>query len=63
MYKDKDLRKLIDKAKKNNLRLLTTEKDFHRIKYLFKRNIDFLKINLKIKKEKEFLKNFQKKYD
>ena len=61
MYKDKDLKKLIDKAKKNNLQLLTTEKDFHRIKYLFKRNIDFLKINLKIKKEKEFFKELSKK--
>jgi len=49
-YFDKELANLINKAKENNTILLTTEKDYLRIEENYKKNINFLKINLKIKK-------------
>ena len=44
-------------AKSNKLKIITTEKDYNRLSNIQKKNIQFLKIGLKIEKEKEF-KNF-----
>ena len=43
-----DLKKLKDKAKKENLTLVTTEKDFFRLNKIQRKNIKFLKIKLEI---------------
>ncbi len=43
-------------SKKNDLELITTEKDFLRLNKNYKKNINFLKVNLKISD----LKNFKK---
>ena len=54
--KNIDLKKLKDKAKKENLTLLTTEKDFFRLNKTHRKNIKFLKIKLEIKDIKNFNK-------
>ena len=55
-YKESDLQKLKNLAKKNNCELLTTEKDYFRIKKSFRKNINFLKVELLVDKEKQFYK-------
>ena len=48
---------MIDLATKENLQLITTEKDFFRIKkYQFK-NINYLSLRLEIEKKDELIKN------
>ena len=51
-----DLKRLIDKAKKENLVLITTEKDFFRLSKTQRKNIKFLKIELEIKNKKNLKK-------
>ncbi len=55
-YTDGDLQKLKELAKINGCKLITTEKDFFRIKKAFRKNINFLKIELSIDQEKKFYK-------
>ena len=60
-YKKNEIKKIILKAKEKKLKLITTEKDYFRIKQLGFTKIDFIPVNLKIIKnkifEKEVLKN------
>ena len=51
-----DLKQLIDTAKKENLVLVTTEKDFFRLNKSQRKNIKFLKIKLEIKDKKNLKK-------
>jgi tetraacyldisaccharide 4'-kinase len=51
-----DLKILKDEAKKENLILLTTEKDFFRLNKTQRKNIKFLKIKLEIKDKKNLKK-------
>ena len=51
-----DLKRLKDKAKKSNLTLVTTEKDFFRLNKTQRKNIKFLKIKLEIKDKKKLKK-------
>ena len=55
-YTDGDLLKLNELAKINGCKLITTEKDYFRIKKAFRKNINFLKIELSIDQEKKFYK-------
>ena len=55
-YKESDLQKLKELAKIKNCELLTTEKDYFRIKKSFRKNINFLKVELSIDQEKQFYK-------
>ena len=55
-YTDGDLQKLKELAKINDCKLITTEKDYFRIKKAFRKNINFLKIELSIDQEKKFYK-------
>ncbi len=60
-YSKNEIKKLIKNAEQKSLKLITTEKDFFRIKRLGLRNIDYVSVDLKIVKyknfEKEILKN------
>ena len=60
-YKKNEIESLISRAKENDLKLITTEKDFFRLKTLGFRKINFVSINLKIINyksfEKELLRN------
>ena len=53
-YTKNDIKNIILKAKKKNLKLITTEKDFYRIKYLGLKKIDYISVDLKIFKNKSF---------
>ena len=55
-YKESDLHKLKNLAKKNNCELLTTEKDYFRMKKTLRKNINFLKVELSVDQEKQFYK-------
>ena len=48
-------------AKLKNCELLTTEKDYLRIKNSLKKNINFLKVELSIDNEKQFYKYLNQK--
>ena len=53
-YTKTDLERIRKIAKNQNLKILTTEKDFLRIPKNLRKNIDYLKINLKVKQFKKF---------
>ena len=55
-YKESDLLKLKRLAKIENCKLLTTEKDYFRIKKSLRNNINFLKIELLVDQERQFYK-------
>tara|TARA_X000000950_G_scaffold283304_1_gene383842 strand:+ start:2962 stop:3900 length:939 start_codon:yes stop_codon:yes gene_type:complete len=55
-YKESDLQRLQSIAKLKNCELLTTEKDYFRIKKSFRKNINFLKVELSVDQEKQFYK-------
>ena len=54
MYTDTDLERLKKLSKSNGYELLTTEKDYFRIKKSSRKNINFLKVDLLIDQEKKF---------
>ncbi len=54
IYKQNDIKKIIDQAKKKNLGILTTEKDMQRIDDFYKSDINEIKIDLKINNEEIF---------
>ena len=55
-YKDSDLQKLRYLAKIKNCELLTTEKDYFRLKKSFRKNINYLKVELLVEQKKQFYK-------
>jgi len=59
-YSKKDLENLMEKSKRNNAILITTEKDYFRIDEKYKINIKYLKIKVEIEKEKEFIEEIKK---
>ena len=60
-YKESDLQKLKSLAKIKNCELLTTEKDYFRLKKSFRKNINFLKVELSVEQEKQFYKYLNEK--
>ena len=59
-YSKTDLDNLIKKAKQKNSILLTTEKDYLRINKDYRKNIDCLKIKVKIEKKDKFIEEIKK---
>ncbi len=55
-YKESDLEKLKSLAKIKNCELLTTEKDYFRLKKSFRKNINFLKVELSVDQKRQFYK-------
>ena len=53
-YSRKDINKLVNFSKKKNLMLLTTEKDYFRIKHFNLTNVNYLKIKIEIDNKKKF---------
>ena len=58
-YKKKDIKNIKKIARDLNAEIITTEKDYVKISKIDKKNINFLKVDLVIKKEKKFI-NFLK---
>ena len=59
-YLEKDIKKIKGYAEKNNLTIITTEKDYCRLNSSHKFKIEFLSINLKIFKKNEFINEISK---
>ena len=60
-YKESDLQQLKDLAKSKNCELLTTEKDYLRIRKSFRKRINFLQVELSVNQEKKFYKYLNEK--
>ncbi len=54
-YKKEELTKLITEAKKNKCQIITTEKDYYRIKNLKLNSIKYLKVKLEIKNKHKLI--------
>jgi tetraacyldisaccharide 4'-kinase len=54
-YNEKDIQKIKNRARKLNAQIVTTEKDFVKIKENDRNNINFLKIDLEIDREENFV--------
>ena len=54
---------ILDEAEKNNLKVLMTEKDYHRIKHFKFDNIKYLEVILTIDNKEKFFKSISKIYD
>ena len=59
-YSVEELENLISKSKEENSILLTTEKDYFRIKQDYKKNINFLKIVTEIENRSQFVEEIKK---
>ena len=59
-YSQKDLKNLIDLSKSNDLELITTEKDYYRIKNFNFEEIKYLSVTLKINEEKKLIDEIKK---
>ena len=55
VFSKKEIENIINKTKKNNLKLIMTEKDYHKLKKFKFDNISFLKISLEINDKQNFL--------
>ena len=62
VFSKKEIENIVIKAKKNNLKLIIIEKDFHKIKRFKFDNLSFLKISLEIKDKQNFLETIKNKY-
>ncbi len=60
-YKESDLQQLKDLAKSKNCELLTTEKDYLRIRKSSRKRINFLQVELSVNQEKKFYKYLNEK--
>ena len=56
-FSKNELLKIISTAKKNNLKIITTEKDYYRIKHFKLNDIRYLKTKLEIKNKNKLIKN------
>ena len=54
-YTEKDIDKIKNISLKKNLKIITTEKDYYRLKESMRENIDYIKIELSLKNENEFI--------
>ncbi len=57
-----EMKEIIDKAKKENLHIIMTEKDFFKVNKFKIANINYLKVSLEILKKDEFLQIINKVY-
>ena len=62
-YKDNDIYQILEIAKKNNLKVITTEKDYIKIPRHLKNEINFIEIDLKIEEEEKLVKFIESKID
>ncbi len=63
VFNKEEILKIIKDTRQNNFELITTEKDFYKIKYLNLPQIRYLKIDLVIQEKERFLKKVLDSYD
>ena len=59
-FSKNELLKIVSTAKRNNLKIITTEKDYYRIKHFNLNDIRYLKTKLEIKNKNKLIKNILK---
>lgn len=57
LYTINEINKLLDKANNNNLKIITTEKDYLRLDNNFRNKIEYIKLDLQIKNFNHFITN------
>ena len=62
-YSNDDIKKIISFSKKNNCKIITTEKDYNRLSQNYNNEIKFIKSELEISNEKELSNNLLKLYE
>ena len=62
-YSDYDIIKIKEMAKEFNAKILTTEKDYNRLSNKNTKNIEFIKIKLKIKNKQELIQLLEARYE
>ena len=62
-FSKREILKIIDKAQSEGSKLITTEKDYFRIEKFNLSEVNYLKIDLKIKEKDQFLKKIMDLYD
>ena len=62
-FTKKEILEIIKDAKRKKLKIVTTEKDYNRIKQFNFKEIMHVKIELKIKRKDKFIKKILKEYD
>ena len=63
MYNEKDINLIKNRAKSINAKIITTEKDYVKIKEFDNGEIKFLEVNLKIENEEKLIKFLKSKLD
>ena len=61
-FSKNELLNIIEEAKDNNCKVITTEKDYCRIKKFNYRNFEYLKVSLEIKNKKKFINKILRAY-
>ena len=61
-FSKNELLNIIEEAKVNNCKVITTEKDYCRIKKFNYRNFEYLKVSLEIKNKKKFINKILRAY-
>ena len=59
-YSEKEIENMLNKIKKDNCILLTTEKDYFRISEKYKKKINYLKIKINIENKNQFIEIIKK---
>ncbi len=62
IFKKNEIEKIVNKAKNKNLYMITTEKDYYKIKDFQNFKIDHLKVKLEINNKNEFIKKVKEFY-
>ena len=62
-YSNDDIEKIVSFSKKNNCKIITTEKDYNRLGQNLNKEIKFIKSELEIVNEEYFLDNLLKLYE
>ncbi len=60
-FNEKDFKKIEEMAMKQKLEIITTEKDYHRLKKITDKDIKYINLELKIEKKNEFFNFLSKK--
>ena len=62
-YSDNDINEIKEMAKEKNLEIITTEKDYLRIKESKRSSINYLTLKLELINENEFIEEIKKSYE
>ena len=62
-FSKEEINDFISEAKKNNYKIICTEKDYHRIKEYDIKEIDYLKVELVLEKKEKLIKKIMEIYD